>query len=264
MLTRSPDADPASDRFSNGDVTRAFLHRKGAHFAIGKMSHLAALSEGERRFLENAAETFTTLPPRAALHGRDDPASGPTLLLSGCLRESHTDVEGRSQTLSIHWPGDLVGLGDLWTDRHSWDVDALTPSRVARLPVFGQWPDGTRLREIAERFVHVERSMVLDRLRLLGHGRAEERIVHFLLECNARQSLVLPELGDRAWLPFSQTELGNVLGLTNVYISKTMSRLRERGVIEVEGDMVAFPNRAAAERDVEFVDHLRAARPVLG
>ena len=61
-------------------------------------------------------------------------------------------------------------------------------------------------------------------------------------------------MGNVVWRPFSQGEVGDALGLTNVYVSKTMTRLREEGTLAVEGNAVTLTDPDVIARRIGFVD----------
>ena len=162
------------------------------------------------------------------------------------------------QTVAVRLPGDVVGMDALWAERHAYDVMALVPSRVAPIRFLDDALDSL-LAERCRLAGLVEEAMLKDRLRTVGRARAEERLLHLFLELNARQSLLVEGLGPRAWVPFSQMEVANATGMTNVYVSKTMTQLRERRVVAVEGDVVTLRDPETIAIDVDFVDHLARA-----
>ena len=245
---------------SDGDLARAFLHAPGSAHPIARLDRFGLLGDDERGLLEDAAKHERSLAQRAMVYERDGAASDPFLVLGGALREYFTDAEGRVQTVAIRLPGDLIGTDALWSGRHGFDLTALTPCRIAPAPFLrGNDAPSLRLARLFGVLQLVEEAMLKDRVRLLGRGRAEERLLHLFVELNARQRALVDGAGDRAWVPLSQIEIANATGLTNVYVSKTMTRLRERGVVAVDGDIVTLPDREATALDVDFVDHFQRA-----
>ena len=244
---------------SNGDMARTFLHAPRASLLIRRLERFGPLTDRERDSLDGLAEQTIAAAPREQIFARERAAGTPLVVLGGFLRESFTDAEGRIQTVAFRLPGDVVGTDLLWSSRYGFDLDALTPCRLARAPFVAGDRGGERLRALVRTLCFVEEARLKDRLRLVGRARAEERLLHLLVELNARQSHVLDGVGERAWLPCSQTEIANATGLTNVYVSKTMTRLRERGAITIEGDMVALHDAPAIRRHVDFTDHFARA-----
>ena len=249
---------------SNGDLARALLHAPGATHAVARLDRFGTLRDDERAVLEDATTNERRVEQREVVYERDGAATAPLLVLGGALREYFIDAEGRIQTVAVRLPGDLVGTEALWSGRHGFDLTALTPSRVA--PALFLTTKDARAARLARVFgvlQLVEEAMLKDRVRLLGRGRAEERLLHLFVEMNRRQRALVDGVGDRAWMPLSQTEIANATGLTNVYVSKTMTRLRERAVIAVDGDIVTLADPEEAATDVDFVDHFERAREPL-
>ena len=249
---------------SDGDLARALLHAPGATHAVARLSRFGTLRDDERAVLEDATTNERRVEQREVVYERDGAATAPLLVLGGALREYFIDAEGRIQTVAVRLPGDLVGTEALWSGRHGFDLTALTPSRVApALFLTGKDARAARLARVFGVLQLVEEAMLKDRVRLLGRGRAEERLLHLFVEMNRRQRALVDGVGDRAWMPLSQTEIANATGLTNVYVSKTMTRLRERAVIAVDGDIVTLADPEETATDVDFVDHFERAREPL-
>ena len=228
---------------------------------MARLARFGALGDDERAVLENAATNERSVEQRELVYERDGPATTPLLVLGGALREYFIDAEGRVQTVAIRLPGDLVGTDAMWSGRHGFDLTALTPCRVAPAPFLRENDAGAaRLARLFGVLQLVEEAMLKDRVRLLGRGRAEERLLHLFVELNARQRALVDGVGDRAWVPLSQTEIANATGLTNVYVSKTMTRLRERGAITVDGDVITLADAVETAADVDFVNHFERAR----
>ena len=260
--SRAPELPmPAAPEVSDGDLSRALLHAKGASHVQSKFEAFCELDPCEHEVIEASTLGTRTVAQREFVYRRDQATTVPLVVLGGALREFFIDIEGRVQTVAIRLPGDVIGMEALWSERHAFDLDALVPSRVAAAPFLADDDASTaRLRAIGRRVWLAEEAMLKDRIRLLGRAQADERLLHLFLELRARQSLLLPQIGGRAWVPFSQVEMANVTGLTNVYVSKTLSRLRERGTIAVDADIVTLRDPEGTAQDVDFHDRLAWVR----
>ena len=236
-----------------------FLQPRGVAAHVRKAAAFLDLSVHEHAVLQTLARDVIGVGPGEVVLGRDAQADSVCILLSGALAEGVMDADGRQQALRFHFPGDAVGGAALVMERHAHEVRSLTHATYASVPrdEIRRWGDG-RLHRLFVAFRVAEAQIMADRLRMVGRSRADERLLHFFLELNARQRLTVPEIGDRAWLPFSQGLLGDAVGLTNVYVSKTMSMMRERGEIETDGPVVTIRRAAEAVERVEFVDRYEA------
>ncbi|MEO1205483.1 MAG: Crp/Fnr family transcriptional regulator [Pseudomonadota bacterium] len=74
----------------------------------------------------------------------------------------------------------------------------------------------------------------LNRMTVLGHTRAPERVAYCLLELWNRQ------LGDKAVagaccpLPLKQSDIGDATGLTGVHVCRTLSTFKKLGILRIE------------------------------
>ena len=79
-----------------------------------------------------------------------------------------------------------------------------------------------------------------------------KRILFQLLEIRLRLDQV-HQLEDGGYdLPLSQTELGQICGLSVVAVNRAMRRLRDQGLISGTGRRIGFPNLTAAMAFAEF------------
>jgi CRP-like cAMP-binding protein len=72
----------------------------------------------------------------------------------------------------------------------------------------------------------------------LGRRPALARMAHFLCEFLMRLQQVGLSNGYAFRCPFTQAELGDVLGLSTVHVNRTIQQLRHRSVISWEGETV--------------------------
>ena len=142
-------------------------------------------------------------------------------------------VDGRRQIVGFAYPGDLVGLGA--EGAHVMNAQAIKPTRLRCLPVSGlhrrvvQNPSlGFKLYQAVARELASARDLMLT----TGQRTATERVVSFLLafsrrnQRNGRDPKVLE-------LPMTRTDIGDFLGLTVETVSRTFTKLRALGLIEL-------------------------------
>jgi CRP-like cAMP-binding protein len=85
-------------------------------------------------------------------------------------------------------------------------------------------------------------SAARERMALLGHMTARERIASFLLNLADRAD------DARIELPMTRTDIGDYLGLTMETVSRTFSQFKNEGLIKQRGvHEVMIANRAALE-----------------
>ena len=239
-----------------GELARLFLEPQGDAHVIRKAACFIDLTDNERAQLFDLTRDSFIVAQGTQVQQAGDITERILIVMSGALMQVTTDSEGRRQSTRYLFPGDGVGSADMAMHHYASDVTALTDCRVVEFSkrAFEQ-ADDTRMWRLFFLYRHIEQAIANDRVRVLARGRADERILHLFLEVNARQRLTEPEVGDLVWLPVNQTMLADATGLTNVYISKTLSRLRERQAIATDGPhVVRLIDRERLAERIEFVD----------
>ena len=205
--------------------------------------------------------------PREVERGRSvqrmgEPVRVMQVVQRGAFLEQRVTRDGRRQIQRVILPGDMIGTHDLALTTHTADVHAVTDAVVVDVPrsIVSESTD-TRLARLFYAFRMVEQAIMADRMQTVARADGETRLLHFLLELNARQRLTCPMVADAVWLPLTQSDLGDALGLTNVYVSKLMGALRRREVIEARGEMLVLRQRDALSENLGFEDRYASIDP---
>ena len=216
-------------------------------------SHIE-LTDREREEIASLTSSRTNYLARGIVP-YDPQAPDPLVVEAGALVERVLDAEGRSHIQHLLVPGDVIGLSRLPLTHHSVELQTTTPVVLSRLPRHRLRSSvQTRLGRLFGGLAAAEHVSDLARMRVVGCGRAEERIIHLFLELNGRQRRVVRGMGDRLWCPFPQSDLGAAVGLTNVYVSKMMSRLRDRGALRDGDGMIELRDKDWLAEEVGYED----------
>jgi CRP-like cAMP-binding protein len=143
--------------------------------------------------------------------------------------------DGRRQILSFGLPGDFFGLQTSMFGEMDHSVEALTDVVLCVFPrekvwrLYQEHPDlGFDLTWLSAR----EERVLDESLLSVGRRTAIERVSAVLLHIFFR----LQQLGmadqQRVDLPFTQQQLSDALGLSHVHTNKTVTKLRNRGLID--------------------------------
>lgn len=193
-------------------------------FTPAELVFMQAFKEGEMQF-----------QPGQTLLSQGERSEKLFTVLEGFATRSIQLEDGRRQVVNFVFPGDFLGLqaGIMGEMRHS--VQASTPLRVcvfqrSRLwDLFRDKPDRAYdLTWIAA----VEEHFLGETIATLGQRDATERVAWAL--ARIRQRLVALGLGtgESVQLPFRQHELADALGLSTVHTSRTVSILRNMGLVD--------------------------------
>jgi CRP-like cAMP-binding protein len=76
---------------------------------------------------------------------------------------------------------------------------------------------------------------------------------HFLLQLRARLHVANVGLGNRIRVPFSQAELGELVGLTPIYVNRLLRRWVETGELSIDRPYFRLQNREKWEKELGFI-----------
>ena len=175
-----------------------------------------------------------TFQPGETLLAQGETSERLFTVLEGFATRSIQLENGRRQVVNFVFPGDFLGLqaGIMGEMRHS--VQASTAMRVcvfqrSRLwDLFRDKPDRAYdLTWIAA----VEEHFLGETIATLGQRDATERVAWALARIWQRLSALGLGTKEGVQLPFRQHELADALGLSTVHTSRTVSTLREMGLL---------------------------------
>ncbi len=195
---------------------------------VSKLSHYVELSEADRALVATLEESERPHPRQADIYRPGDVQDRLYVVKSGWLFSYADMPDGRRQIVRIHHPGDIVGLPEISADRsvtglRSVESGTLCPFPRANLDrIFTESP---RLTALLFSLALREHVVLMDLLRANSRQSARERIAYMICELTARLRVTNPHMGDVLRLPLSQGEIADHLGLTNVYVSKTLTGL---------------------------------------
>ncbi|MEE7504797.1 helix-turn-helix domain-containing protein [Methylobacterium mesophilicum] len=181
------------------------------------------------------------------IYGEGEAAEFVYKVLGGAVRTHKVLSDGRRQITGFHLPGDLFGLGQGETNRHT--AEALTGTRVLIFKRRQVERAATDRAEVACQLWNMATSDLRhaqDLTLLLGRRSAQERVAAFLLEVDDR-------LGSAGtfMLPMTRRDIADYLGLTIETISRTLSQLEEDGALRRNGGRQVSLHRTRLRRLVE-------------
>lgn len=148
-----------------------------------------------------------------------------------CIYKMMSD--GRRQVIDFAYPGDLIALGAI--GEHTANAVATTRTRVHCLPVASirqvMRQDarlGFKLYEAMSRELMAARELLFT----VTQRTATERVASFLLALSRRNERH-GEVASEFVLPMTRSDIADFLGLTIETVSRTFTKLRSEGVIEL-------------------------------
>lgn len=208
---------------------------------VAKLSAFATLSPRDEKLLRALEKDERAYRKDHLVRRAGAPADEFHVVKSGVSVSFSVMEDGRRQLLKLFYPGDIVDTSDAALARARQDVKCLTQSILCPFPRSGLeeiFATSPRLSALLFAMTVRENDVLLARIRAIGRFSAYERVCHLLLEVRDRLAITDPDAAEVFRMPLTQLEIADLLGLTNVYVSKTLSRIEADGLIRREGNRV--------------------------
>lgn len=172
----------------------------------------------------------------ATLFSQGTPHDGIYLIETGRIRVFYVAPTGREITLAYWYPGNFVGGPEVFdTGAHAWSAAATMPSSAILLP-------GKPLRALAMQIPALAMGLI-DGLvfkgkcysalaQMLGTRSVTERLAYLLLHLADTYGSAEPD-GMMIGAAFSHADLANMVGSTRQWVTTSLRRLQDDGVLSV-------------------------------
>ena len=217
-----------------------------------KLENFARLSAGDQRALHRLA----TERVRVVERGREIVEEGENprlmnLVLDGWACRHKSLEDGRRQILAFFLPGDLCDLNVFILRQMDHSLAALTEVTVAEITrealeevTFAHPRVGQALWWDALVAAAIQREWTL----CLGQRDAQERLAHLLCELYVRVRAVGRADPGGCGFPVTQIALADAAGLSHVHVSRTLTALREAGLVSLKRGRLSIPDLDALMR----------------
>ncbi len=175
------------------------------------------------------------------------------LVESGWLHSYGVLADGQRQILYVHKAGDMAGFVDLGCKRAVCSLRSLRGCVLHPIPISTLTSSSFLTPPLATFFLYKSaemQSILMRTLMAVGRMGARERIVWLLLMLHDRLNSVFQH--DEMELPLNQSELGDLIGLTNVSVSKNLCQLSTEGFIERKGSTILLRRYADLQRMIGY------------
>lgn len=201
---------------------------------VREVSICAVLDPDELKRLEKIG-TRLAVQQRETIFREADPAEYLFNVTGGAVKVYKLLADGRRQITGFFFPGDFLGLAHL--NKYAYTAEAIEDVRLCRFSRY-------KLENMLEQYPKLERHLLQtasnelasaqDQMLLLGRKTARERIATFLLALS-EQARRHGRSGERVNLPMSRGDIGDYLGLTMETVSRTFTRFKNDGKVELTG-----------------------------
>lgn len=205
----------------------------------GEINILAGLSDEECAAIW-AVSTIRTHGPGTMVFRQGEDHDGIFIILSGQVRSFYAGPSGREITLAYWSPGNFVGGPELFGGSpHVWSGQAVRQTQVLHVRGKDMRRLMTQIPRLAVALVEalVSKGKAYSALiHMLGTRSAAERLAQLLLlmaELNGRRG----EDGITITRTLTQEDLAKMVGATRQWVTTSLDRFREQGVV------LTFPNK---------------------
>lgn len=172
------------------------------------------------------------------------------LILEGWAANAVTTQDGLQRINSINLPGDMIGMATFILTEPFDTTFALSDVMVRRLP-------GTALRDMFEEqprlaatvmlIAQEERAAKLEWNSLCNTTGAYRRLAAFIFRLLERLEVLHDTPHEDYPFPVTQKQVGEVVGVTPVYINHLVRKMDQDGLVKLKGKRLKVINRAALQ-----------------
>ncbi|HEY9038849.1 MAG TPA: Crp/Fnr family transcriptional regulator [Roseovarius sp.] len=227
----------------------------GSSCLVTKLSHYIDIAAPDRKRLAELEKSERSYGGGVDVRRQGDPNADLFVVKEGWLF-SYSDLpDGRRQIVTLHHPGDIIGFPDIALRRSATTLATAEPAVLCPFPkaaldrIFRESP---RLSALLLSIALRDQVVFIDLLRAMGQMTAFERISYMLLDLAARLRITDAQMTDRFRLPLTQTHIADYLGLTNVYVSKTILAMERDGYLRREGGCLHLLQEAHMAEMTDF------------
>ena len=163
---------------------------------------------------------------------------------AGCVRTSILTDDGREKITGFRLRGELLGLDAIDMQTYACDAESLDVGEVLELPIARLQRASPALHECITSTLAAEIRRDWRWMLATGSLSADQRVAEFPVDMGKR----LETLGfspRQLLLRMTRAEIGNFLALTLETVTRALTRLQERGLIEVRGRNIGILDRPA-------------------
>lgn len=224
---------------------------------LTRLSRHGPLAEDERQALVRLEGTAEQRSKRASVFDPNRPEYRIAILRAGwAVSRVHSSPDQTTIT-QIHMSGDLIGLSDLGFISAPHETTMQTDGTVnllSRAALRDFAASHPRLFAMLLSLTSLDTMALHDRLHTITRYSAEDRLMHFILSVKSKTEQSSEQPSDRFPLPLSQKEIGDVLGLTDIYVNRLLRGLQKSGQITLNRPYVKITDRAAWTQRLNFQD----------
>jgi len=194
------------------------------------------LADSEIEHLDNIVQRKRVLKKGEFLFKAGDSFSAIHAIRSGSLKSYTISSDGTEQLTGFHLPGEMIGLNAVSTETYPSFAKALETSLVCTIPFERLETLARDIPALQTQLFRIMSGEIRDEqelMMLLSKKNADERFAAFVMNLSARYRR--RGLSDKEfYLSMTRSDIGNYLGLAVETVSRLITRLQKRELIEIK------------------------------
>ncbi|MAM86786.1 Crp/Fnr family transcriptional regulator [Allohahella sp. A8] len=227
---------------------------------IDKMNYYIDLSSEEKSVLLDLESIKVQHKARTIIYHQEAQVGDIFVVKDGWVASFSQLPNGNRTILNIHYPGDIVGSSSMPFEIHASGLMSITQATLCPFPkqkfanIFRHHPN---LSALLYSMSLQEKMVLVDRLKAIGRMPGKNRLMLFVLQAHARQTAFRNLDALTFEFPLSQELIGDAIGLTTVYVNRTVRELEEEGLMSVRNREVTIFNKRRMVELCDFKDRYR-------
>lgn len=179
------------------------------------------------------------------------------VLKKGWLISESYNADGQRTIVRVHLPGDIIGSSQVPYQVTPYRVIARSDAVLCPFPrkhLVNLFERSPRLSALLLTIAMIESAEQEDRASVFRRNSAVAKLALFAQQTFGRLKIMNPLLHDRFHCPLNQTDIGDVVGMTSVHVSRTFSRLEEEGALKRHGALIQLIDEDALSRCSGYID----------
>jgi CRP-like cAMP-binding protein len=222
---------------------------------LRKLQSISDPTQAEHRALAGLRPTIKVLGANEDIVREGDRPSIVCLILEGFACRYATVPSGRRQIMSLHIPGDIPDLQGLFIKVMDHNLATLVPTKVALIPhdaMRNLIDDNKRIAHMLWRDSLVDAAIFRKWIVGIGRRTAYARFAHLVCEFAVRMHAVGLMEANVCAMPFTQSDVADALGLSNVHVSRVLGRLRRQGLFTWQDGVLTIKRWKQLQKVAEF------------
>ncbi len=222
-----------------------------------RLKPFGPIEPSDRQLLSRLEDDELEVPADYWLFEANKPVDCLYVLRKGWAITEAIGVSGKRFITHIHLPGDIIGVGHVPFQAPFHRSRTITRGLVCPFPREGLtdiFEKSPRLSAMFMTVAMIDQAILQDRVQIIARNDALGKIAQFILQTLARLRLMNGHLRDQFQCPLNQTDIGDVTGLTNIHVSRTLSKLEDMRLISRHKNFIKIEDRAGLEALTDFVD----------